>query len=306
MNVAITGACGLLGAHLAAALSGAHRVVGFDRHAWWGTRAIEVHQGDLADAGARRDFLADARPDILIHCAALVNVDACEKEPARAYEVNGMLTGQLAREVPRECLVVYVTTDGIFPGDEPMRTEIDLPCPRTVYGRSKLHGEWETGLATPNHLIVRTNFYGWSAGVKSTSAEWLYHALESGVAITLFDDFWFTPIYVVELVERLFALIGGGRRGTYNLVGSERVSKHDFGTRLASAAGFGTANVRRGSIADAHLPAPRPKDMSLSSAKLALATGRDAPDCAAGLARFIADRGRPLEQRFSSAYETIG
>ena len=200
---------------------------------------------------------------------------------------------------------MYVTTDGIFPGDTPMCSETVLPCPRTVYGRSKLHGEWETQLATPNHLIVRTNFYGWSAGVKSTSAEWLYDALARGEPITLFDDFWFTPIYVADLVQRLLALIDAGHTGIFNIVGSERVSKHDFGMRLAAAAGFGTASVRRGSIAGAPLIAPRPRDMSLSSAKLAAATGRPAPDCGAGLKRFIADRSRPLEERFAAACETI-
>lgn len=300
MNVAITGACGLLGAHLAAALSARHRVVGFDRHPWWGSRPIEVWQGELADADARRAFLASASPDLLVHCAALANVDECEKRPAEAQFVNGTLTGLIAREAPRHCLVVYITTDGIFRGDASMMTEADVPCPRTAYGRSKLLGEWETQLARDNHLIVRTNFYGWSAGLKSTSAEWLYAALEGGEDITLFHDFWFTPIYVVDLVERILALVAGRHTGTFNLVGGERVSKYDFGMRLAAAAGLSTARVRRGSIADAPLLAPRPRDMSLSSAKLEAVLGMPAPDCVSGLSRFVADRGRPLEERFQA------
>lgn len=174
MNIAITGACGLLGAHLAAALACDHRVVGFDRHPWWGTRPIELHRGNLADTNAREAFLASAKPDLLIHCAAMVNVDECEEKPAEAYFANGTLTGLLARAVPSHCRFVYVTTDGIFRGDAPMQRETDLPCPRTVYGRSKLQGEWETQLATEHHLIVRTNFYGWSAGIKGTFAEWLF------------------------------------------------------------------------------------------------------------------------------------
>lgn len=297
MNVAITGACGLLGAHLAAALSARHRVVGFDRHPWWGSRPIELYEGDLSDASSRRAFLAKAAPDVLIHCAALVNVDKCEQHSAEAYFVNGALTGMLAREVSPECRVVYITTDGIFRGDAPMQSEVDLPCPRTVYGRSKLHGEWETQLATANHLIVRTNFYGWSAGVKTTSAEWLYRALQNEEAITLFDDFWFSPIYVVDLVDRILALITAGHGGIFNVVGGERVSKHEFGMRLAAAAGLSTAHVRRGSIATAPLLASRPRDMSLSSAKVDALIGNLAPDCASGLSRFIADRGRLLEQR---------
>lgn len=301
MNIAITGACGLLGAHLAAALSDRHRVVGFDRHPWWGTRPIALHFGDLADRDAMRAFLDDAKPDVLIHCAAMVNVDACEERPSEAYFVNGTLTGLLARAIPAECRMVYVTTDGIFRGDTTMQRETDLPCPRTVYGRSKLHGEWETHIAAADHLIIRTNFYGWSGGIKSTFAEWLHRALVTGEAITLFDDFWFTPIYVSDLVTRIVALISEGHTGIFHVAGRERVSKYDFGIRLAAAGGFSTARVSRGSIGNARLPAPRPRDMSLSSEKLEMLLGLSAPDCESGLSRFLADRGRVLEERVARA-----
>lgn len=299
MNVAITGACGLLGAHVAAALSSRHRVVGFDRHPWWGARPIELHAGDLADTRTRTAFIEDAKPDLLVHCAAMVNVDACEGKPSDAYFANATLTRLLVAAVPRECRMVYVTTDGIFPGDTPMRRESDPPCPRTVYGRSKLHGEWETQLAGAQHLIVRTNFFGWSAGYKSTAAEWLYRALAEGEPITLYDDFWFTPLYVVSLVERILALVAGGHRGVFNVVGGERVSKYEFGMRLASLAGFSTAHLNRGSIADAALAAPRPRDMSLDSGKLEAALSLRAPDCQYGIRNFLADRTRTLEERVS-------
>lgn len=300
MNVAITGACGLLGAHLAAAFSGSHRVVGFDRHPWWGSRSIGLHQGDLGDAKAREAFLADANPDLLFHCAANVNVDDCEDRPAEAYFSNGSLPGLLARAVPSHCRVIYVTTDGIFRGDLPMQRETDLPCPRTVYARSKLHGEWETQLATKSHLIVRTNFYGWSSGAKGTFAEWLYNALRNGDPITLFDDFWFTPIYVPDLVERILALLSGGHTGVFHVVGGERVSKYDFGVRLAVAAGLSTSQVSRGSIVSAPFKARRPHDMSLCSEKAASVLGLSSPGCDLGLVRFLADRGRSLESRIGA------
>lgn len=299
MNVAITGVCGLLGAHFAAALAGNHRVVGFDRHPWWGKAPVELHCGDLGDEPLRKEFLQDAKPDLLIHCAAMVNVDACEWRPADAYFANETITRLLLRGVPAGCRIVYVTTDGIFSGDRPMRSESELPCPRTVYGRSKLHGEWETQLASPEHLIVRTNFYGWSSGLKDTAAEWLYRAFEKGEPITLYDDFWFTPIYVVALVERVLALIGGRHTGIFNVVGGERISKYDFGMRLARMAGFEDVRVNRGSISDAAFAAPRPRDMSLDAGKVVTTVGMPAPDCTAGIRNFLADRRLTLEERVS-------
>jgi dTDP-4-dehydrorhamnose reductase len=281
-----------------AALSRRHNVVGIDRHPWWGDRPANVLVGDLTTPGFVADTVATVVPDILIHCAGMVSVDACEQNPALAYACNMDITRRVARAVAPHCLVVYITTDGIFKGETPFATEEQLPCPRTVYGRSKLHGEWEVELATKNYLIIRTNFYGWSSGRKQTAAEWLYHALDTGQSIMLFDDFFFTPIYVVDFVVRLVLLIESGHRGIFHLCGKDRVSKGEFATLMAKAAGLSLENVRWGSIDDAHLAAPRPKDMSLSSERFRRITGVDVPGCMAGLLRFVADRQRPLSARF--------
>ena len=301
MRVAITGACGLLGAHLAALLSSAHEVIGFDQNPWWDDQPLNVLQGDLRDGRFREAAVAEAAPGVLIHCAATIDVDACETDPAAAYAMNGAVTGALARLAGPACLFVYVTTDSIFRGDRPFATEADRPCPRTVYARSKLHGEWETELATDRHLIVRTNFFGWSSGRKKTFGEWLHGALERGEPVTLFDDAYFTPIYVVDLARGIEALIAGGQRGIYHVCGRDRVSKYAFGAELARQAGFPTAAVRRGSIDDAGLAASRPKDMSLDTMKLRGAIGRDAPSASSGIGRFLADRGRALSARVAAA-----
>ena len=303
MKVLVTGASGLLGGHLVAALSGRHQVVGIDRHPWWGDRPADVRVADLGAPGVIADMVPALGPDVVIHCAGLVSVDACERDPALAYACNAGVTRTLARALRPECLFVYIATDGIFNGDAPFATEEQLPCPRTVYGRSKLQGEWEVALACRRHLIVRTNFYGWSSGRKQTAAEWLYRVLESGEAATLFTDFFYTPMYVVDFVERLQLLIEGGHRGIVHLAGRDRVSKAQFATLLAEAAGLSLEHVRWGSVEDAPLAAARPKDMSLSSEHFRRLTGANLPGCRAGLRRFVADRHCPLSARVEGRRE---
>lgn len=308
MKVLITGACGLLGSHLMAWLSRGHEVVGMDRHPWWGDCPVNLWVADLTQPGVLSDAVQRIDPDGVIHCAALANVDACEQDPALAYSCNAELTRSLARAVSPKTLFVYITTDGIFKGDVPFASEERMPCPRTVYGRSKLQGEWEVQLATENHLIVRTNFYGWSSGRRQTSAEWLYHALEREKPITLFEDFFFTPIYVVDFVERLEALLEGPYRGIVHLSGGERVSKSQFGTRMAQTAGLSLVKVRYGSIRDVPLAAARPRDMSLDCSRFRRLTGLELPDCLTGLRRFLKDRGKALSARFDGvlAYSSHG
>jgi dTDP-4-dehydrorhamnose reductase len=301
MRVLVTGACGLLGAHVMTAFSARHQVVGIDRHAWWGAESVEIVHGDLQSAEFRARTLDAVRPDVLVHCAAATNVEWCEQQPAEAYALNASVTRALAELAGPRCLFVYVSTDSVFDGRAALRTETDAPCPPTVYGRSKLHGEWEVQLAAPAHLILRTNFFGWSSGRKRTFGEWLYRSLQQHEPVTLFTDVFFTPVYVVDLAESVLTLVERGHRGLVHAVGADRLSKFEFGMRLAALAGFDVASVRAGSIDTATLSAPRPKDMSLSSARFAAALGRAASAVDDGLSRFIADAERPLGARVAPA-----
>jgi dTDP-4-dehydrorhamnose reductase len=119
--------------------------------------------------------------------------------------------------------------------------------------------------------------------------------------VTLFDDFFFTPVYVVDFVAAMLRLIDAGARGLYHLTGSERVSKYEFGMEMARQSRLATDHVTRGSIDDAHLAAPRPKDMSLSSDRAAAILGARLPGFRTGLARFLADREKPLSERAAIA-----
>ena len=302
-NVLITGACGLLGAHLMASLSRRYEVRGVDRHPWWGDEPQDILLGDLESPEFLRDMVEATAPSILIHCAALANVDACEQDPARAHASHVLLTRRLVQAAPAGCLVVYISSDGVLQGDAPFMTEEHQPLPRTVYGRSKLQGEQEVSRAAKNHLIVRTNFYGWSSGRKTTFGEWLYGALERREPITLFTDFFFTPIYVMDFVERLTRLVEGPHRGVVHLGGRDRLSKHAFGLLMAEVGGFSTAHIKTGSIDQMPSPAQRPKDMSLKSDRFVRLTGCELPEARAGLQRFLADRGRLLSARGTSVAE---
>lgn len=299
MRVLVTGACGLLGSHLMVVFqSRGDELLGLDRNPWWGDRPVPCAALDLLDSSAVRRTVSDFKPELLLHCAALADVDRCEKDPGLAERYNLGMTRTLAETLPAGTRMVYLSTDGVFQGERPFTREEWPAAPKTVYGRTKLQGEQVVVELCAHPLIVRTNFYGWSSGRKKTSAEWLYRALKERQPVTLFEDFYFTPLYVVDFVNALLRLIDGGPPGLFHIGGRERVSKYEFGRQMAQAAGFPFASVGRGSIDRAGLAAPRPKDMSLDTAKFQTATGTTLPGCEEGIRRFLAHREVPLSRRF--------
>lgn len=299
MRILVTGASGLLGAHLAELLSRRHAVTGVDRHPWWGNRPIPVVNGDLTDPGFARKAAQEAAPEAVVHCAALVDVELCEREPARARAMNVEATRLLAEAAGPKCLFIYISTDAVFSGGKSLWKEEDAPAPLSVYARSKLEGERAAREAAPRHLVVRTNFYGWGSGRKPTFGEWMYDSLEKGKPITLFSDVHFTPIYVGDLAERIALLVSADKTGLYHLGGAERVSKAEFGLKMAELAGFPAPQVRIGSVEESPLKAPRAKDSSLDSSRFVRETGAALPGCASGLRRFLREKATPLSERFA-------
>ncbi|MRR52014.1 MAG: NAD(P)-dependent oxidoreductase, partial [Rhodocyclaceae bacterium] len=143
MRILVTGARGMLGTDLCAELGKRHDVTGFD-----------LAEADLT-APASVAALAAQRPQAVIHCAAMADVDGCERDPDAAYAVNALGTRHVALACQRlDVPLLYVSTDFVFDGAqrEPY-VEWDRPNPLGHYGRSKLAGETCVRELLPRHFI---------------------------------------------------------------------------------------------------------------------------------------------------------
>lgn len=221
---------------------------------------------DSAPALARA--LDEIRPDVIVHAAGLSNVDDCERSPAAAQEINADLAAAVAvAAAERGLKLVHVSTDHLFAGNRPFRTEQDAPAPVNAYARSKLEGERLVAQRCPQALIVRTNFFGWGHAFRRSISDWVIEGLRAQQHLRMFSDVFFTPILVARLARAVHALLDAGASGIVHVCGDERVSKHEFAVRLAAAFGLPTAGIDSSRYEDAGLAAPRPRDMSLSNAR---------------------------------------
>ena len=206
------------------------------------------------------------RPDTVVHTVGLTNVDECERDAERARHVNAELAGNVARATRCAGIrLIHISTDHLFAGNRPLCAEADSPQPLNVYARTKLEAEQCVLAAHPVALVVRTNFFGWGPRTRRSFSDWILDNLRAGREITLFDDVYFTPILIEALAHSAHDLLDRGCHGVINVAGDERISKYEFGRRLAQRFMLDIDLLRRGSMADAKLAASRPADMSLDN-----------------------------------------
>jgi dTDP-4-dehydrorhamnose reductase len=287
-RVLITGATGLLCTDVAPIL--AH---GFDCFPVGFTQTLRhpnFRQANLKDVEETRRLLDEIVPEVIIHTAALANVDQCEKEPHLAHALTVQTTKNLTDWIDRrspDCLMVYISSDQVYAGDGPHFE--DNVSPRNVYALTKLWAE-DIARTAKRHLVLRTNFFGLGAEDSGGFANWLIKAFETGENITMFDDVFFNPLYSKDLADWLRRLISSDILGTYNLGAScDGMSKAEFGKLLAASTGLSDKHAKIGKIDDLDLAAWRPRDMRTSVEKLAKASGRSLPTVHDGLKRLAED-----------------
>lgn len=265
----ITGSAGQLGRQLVLdAAAAGHEVVGLSRH--------EPVPVDLTDAGATRDAIVAAAPEVVIHAAAWTAVDLCESDPERADAVNVRGTAHVvagAAEVGAH--VVYVSTDYVFDGTKVGPYEVDDAVnPLSVYGRSKLGGEREVAAG---HTIARTS---WVCGAHGPNmVRTILRLAGEHDQLSFVDDQVGHPSLTADLGPALLRLGEARAAGTFHVTNQGAVSWHGFAQAVLAAAGLDPERVRPISTAQLGArPAPRPANSVLSGTALREAGFGELPD----------------------------
>lgn len=266
-RIYITGIAGMLGANIAYLLKDRYEIIGVDKVSFMAD-GIKGEQFDLLDHTRLKESILQAAPDYLIHTAALINVDLCEEEVELAHQLNSELTDFLAKQCEEiSCKMVYISTDAVFDGeDEKLYAEQDITCPVNEYGRTKLLGEDE--VLKKNHLVTRTNIYGFNVQDKNSFGEWIYKSLQNGETLNMFTDIDFSPILVNDLAEVIVRLLEEDLHGLYHVCASGAISKYDFGKQLQSVFSLADGVIHESVSDNFPFKAQRSKHMGMSNEKV--------------------------------------
>jgi dTDP-4-dehydrorhamnose reductase len=254
LRVLVTGAGGLVGQAVVAHFKAqGDRVFAHD------------HQSlDITDDAGVEACFARERPAVVINCAAWTDVDGCEADHSKAYEVNSYAPQRLALNSRRVgASFITISTDYVFDGaKEGFYTQRDDPNPESVYGASKLDGERRSAAASARTAVVRT---GWVFGLGGRNfLSTVVERARRGERLSAIRDAYGTPTYAKDLAARLYDLARLDLPGLYHVVGSgEGASFEEFARAALKAARVERVAIESVSMESLRRPAPRPRNSRL-------------------------------------------
>jgi dTDP-4-dehydrorhamnose reductase len=256
----IVGAAGQLGGTMVAKMA--------DR---WSVHPLTRAELNITDHDAVMQAVTAASPHVIINCAAYNQVDAAEDHVADAFAVNAFAVDSLARAASAvDATLVHYSTDFVFDGsgDRPY-TEEDAPQPRSVYGQSKLVGEW-LARSAPRHYVIRVaSLFG---GKASSSVDRIIAQIRDGKPAPAFDDRTTTPSLVDDVADATMHLLERqSPGGVYHAVASGWTTWYELALTIAAYLERPPESVTPVKMAEVVLTAPRPQFAALSNARLAQA-----------------------------------
>jgi dTDP-4-dehydrorhamnose reductase len=246
MRIVITGHKGQLGTALREALV-AEELLGLD-----------LPEHDITNAATIGDTIAKFQPEVVIHAAAMTNVDGCEREPELAFRVNVLGTQNVALACGQcDAAMVCVSTNDVFDGKlgRPYY-EWDAPAPQSVYARSKAAAEFYVRSLLNRFYIVRTAWLYARGGISFVTK--IIAAADRHGALKVVTDEVSAPTYAPDLAQAIAQLIPTGQYGIYHFTNSGFCSRYDWACKILELSGRGDMPIEPITSDQWERPAPPP------------------------------------------------
>ena len=267
MKILVTGANGLLGQHLVKKLlEKNHQVIatgkGECRLPFEKSDRYNYYDVDITDGPAINEFISNTKAEVIVHAAAMTQIDECELHKQECYNTNVTATRFILDAAkPFRPKFIYVSTDFVFDGLSGPYKEDDAAEPVNYYGSTKLAAEksvMESGLGW---AIVRTILvYGNTlTGTRNNIVNWVKQNLEEGKTIKVVTDQWRTPTYVEDLAKGIILVIEKNATGIYNIGGKDVLTPYDMAIKTADYFKLDKNKIEKVDASTFQQPGQRPR-----------------------------------------------
>ena len=264
MRVLVTGAHGLLGQKLCELLDAepGSELIATAR----GPSRLELRHGsyktlDVTDEAAVHQVISQTRPDVVIHTAAMTQVDQCETDQDVCW-LNNVAAVRFVADACNKAgaQLIHLSTDFVFDGTHGPLDETATPNPISHYGKSKLESEHEVEkLKTPWTIIRTVLVYGVTKDQsRSNIVLWVKQSLEEGKTIRVVTDQYRTPTLAEDLAVGCLLAAKKKATGLYHISGDEMMTPYEIALRVADHFGLDKNLIHETNSTEFRQPAPRP------------------------------------------------
>ena len=226
----------------------------------------EIHF-DITNVDSIISCVKKYSPQVIINCAANVNVDDLENNEKLAFSINANGAENIAKVCKSNKIrLLHISSDAVFDGKKGMYVEEDVMNPINIYAKSKMLGEKLISENLENYVIIRTNFYGFHKQDKFLF-NWILSKLKNNERFPGFNDVFFNPLEVTNLSKMIYELSEKNFCGILHLSSDEIFSKFEFATKISEFFGFDSSLIKKASIDELGLNAKRPKNTTLVNNK---------------------------------------
>jgi len=285
MKFFVTGGSGLLGQRIATVADSKHELI-LSHNSNPTDNTVKC---DITNEDEVKNIIKKEDPDVIIHCAAMTNVDLCEDKVQEAYDINGNATGYLAKAAEEnDAKIIYVSTDFVFDGKNGNYKEEDSVNPLGIYAKSKYEGEVQLQKYSSNWAVARVSvLYGWHERMNFTS--WVVDELRKGNQINIVTDQINSPTYADNAAEAMFEIARQDANGIYHTAGNDLISRYDFTRLVAECFDLDESLINPITSDNFIQKAPRPRDSSLNVSKIENELGFKMETCKESLMRMAKD-----------------
>jgi len=241
MKILLTGANGLLGRHLVKKLAEkGYEVIatakGESKINSIGNGKVKFLSLDITDGAAVNKLMNEVKPDVLLHTAAMTQVDVCELNKIDCWNTNVTATRFLidsAKETKSR--IIFISTDFVFDGLHGPYKEEDEPNPVNYYGSTKLAAEKAVIQSGLDWAIVRTVLVVGNTedGQRQNILTWVKEKLEKGETIKVVDDQVRTPTYVEDLADGIILILEKKSKGIVHIAGKDTLTPYQIARQTA-------------------------------------------------------------------------
>lgn len=196
----------------------------------------DIEDVDVTDRESVSSFMRINRPEVVINCSGLSDVEECEKNPDKAYSVNAIGARNLAMEAEVwESKLIQLSTDDVFGGDERKEhIEFERAEPRSVYGKSKYAGEQLVSTLSNKYVIIRSS---WVYGIGRDYVNLVLDAAEKKEKFEAPINQFSSPTSATELAKVIMKFIENDLYGIYHVAGKGFCSRYEFAKAILEFSG---------------------------------------------------------------------